>query len=282
MWLSLLVLFAALSPGVLFTIPSLGKKMGGKLVIAAMHALLFVIIINLFSLIEGFAGRVPQKPVIQKSRANQNPLEQAQNKLKSANASVSHVLKGATTNAAYLSSVYQELMSSYADSISGSDQRALTRYTNASNKFNSLLKTIIIQLNSVPRNLNTAISATRDIRRYGGTVGTGITLNTLTNTIGITSANPAVASGAPPECGNLGRPMKDNQTLREYTIDECNSLNGNWSENGECLRREGGSFSFGCGILNIIEATANEERRKANEAAAAAAAAAAAPAGSSL
>jgi hypothetical protein len=47
MWLALLVLFAALSPGVLFTIPALGKKMGGKVVIAAMHAVLFVVVVNL-------------------------------------------------------------------------------------------------------------------------------------------------------------------------------------------------------------------------------------------
>ena len=47
MSLSLLVLFAALSPGVLFTIPPLGKKMGGKLITASMHALLFVIVAKL-------------------------------------------------------------------------------------------------------------------------------------------------------------------------------------------------------------------------------------------
>jgi len=55
MWLTLMVLFAALTPGVLFTIPSLGKKMGGKLVIAAMHAVLFVIVLNLLHVAqEGF------------------------------------------------------------------------------------------------------------------------------------------------------------------------------------------------------------------------------------
>jgi hypothetical protein len=57
MWLSLLVIFAALSPGVLFTIPSLGKKMGGKVMIAAMHALLFVIVVKLLYVVqEGFQG----------------------------------------------------------------------------------------------------------------------------------------------------------------------------------------------------------------------------------
>jgi hypothetical protein len=55
MWLSLLILFVVLSPGVLFTMPSLGKKMGGKLVIAAMHALLFVIVVRLLRVsTEGF------------------------------------------------------------------------------------------------------------------------------------------------------------------------------------------------------------------------------------
>jgi len=56
MWLTFMVIFAALSPGVLFTIPSLGKKMGGKVVIAAMHAVLFVIVVNLLYVSEGFAA----------------------------------------------------------------------------------------------------------------------------------------------------------------------------------------------------------------------------------
>jgi len=55
MWLTFMVLFAALTPGVLFTIPSLGKKMGGKVAIAAMHAVLFVIVVNLLNVVqEGF------------------------------------------------------------------------------------------------------------------------------------------------------------------------------------------------------------------------------------
>jgi hypothetical protein len=54
MWLSLLVLFAALSPGILFTAAPLGKKMGGKLMTAVVHGVLFMIVANLFALVEGF------------------------------------------------------------------------------------------------------------------------------------------------------------------------------------------------------------------------------------
>ena len=66
MWLGRLVLFIALSPGVLFTIPSLGKKMGGKVMIATMHAVLFVIVANLFTLVEGFqmGGSIPMSQTI--------------------------------------------------------------------------------------------------------------------------------------------------------------------------------------------------------------------------
>ena len=55
MLLAFFVLFLALSPGILFTIPPLGKKMGGKLMTAAMHAVLFVIVVRLLYVVrEGF------------------------------------------------------------------------------------------------------------------------------------------------------------------------------------------------------------------------------------
>jgi len=71
MWLTLMVLFAALTPGVLFTIPSLGKKMGGKLVIAAMHAVLFVIVLNLLHVAqEGFQANSTTVDSLNKSLAD--------------------------------------------------------------------------------------------------------------------------------------------------------------------------------------------------------------------
>jgi hypothetical protein len=54
MFLTMLVLFAALTPGILFTIPGLGKNLRGKVVTAAMHAVLFVILANLLDVYEGF------------------------------------------------------------------------------------------------------------------------------------------------------------------------------------------------------------------------------------
>ena len=71
MWLTLMVLFAALTPGVLFTIPSLGKKMGGKVAIAAMHAVLFVIVVNLLNVVqEGFQANSTTVDSLNKSLAD--------------------------------------------------------------------------------------------------------------------------------------------------------------------------------------------------------------------
>jgi hypothetical protein len=58
MWLALLILFIVLCPGVVFTIPALGKKMRGKAVIAAMHAVVFIIVVKLLYVAEAFAGAV--------------------------------------------------------------------------------------------------------------------------------------------------------------------------------------------------------------------------------
>jgi peptidoglycan hydrolase CwlO-like protein len=62
MWLALLVLFVVLSPGVLFTLPALGKKMGGKFVIALMHSLLFVVVVALLNVTEAFQVFQVQTP----------------------------------------------------------------------------------------------------------------------------------------------------------------------------------------------------------------------------
>ena len=66
----------------------------------------------------------------------------------------------------------------------------------------------------------------------------------------------------PPECKGLGRPSADNGRLRVYTQSECEtSLNGNFSGNGECGKKEGGSYSWDCRELNttnkikIVEAS---------------------------
>lgn len=56
MWFVLFLLFIVLSPGTLFTAPSLGKNMGGKVVIAGIHAVVFVIIVKMLYVYEGFAG----------------------------------------------------------------------------------------------------------------------------------------------------------------------------------------------------------------------------------
>jgi hypothetical protein len=47
-------------------------------------------------------------------------------------------------------------------------------------------------------------------------------------------------------CGDMGKQQGD---LRLYTSEECDAMNGNYHPNGECLKKEGGSFSYDCGML---------------------------------
>lgn len=34
------------------------------------------------------------------------------------------------------------------------------------------------------------------------------------------------------------------ECIKLYTKDQCDALGGNWYENGECLKKEGGSYSW--------------------------------------
>lgn len=52
-----------------------------------------------------------------------------------------------------------------------------------------------------------------------------------------------------PPCLGLGSPSAD-RAIRLYTKTECDTLNGNYYANGECLLKTGGSFSWNCRGLN--------------------------------
>jgi hypothetical protein len=52
-----------------------------------------------------------------------------------------------------------------------------------------------------------------------------------------------------PPCLGLGSPSPDRR-IRSYTKQDCDTLNGNFAGNGECIRKEGGSFSWECRFLN--------------------------------
>lgn len=54
---------------------------------------------------------------------------------------------------------------------------------------------------------------------------------------------------AKPPCLGLGEPSPDRR-IRSYTKSDCDTLRGNFAGNGECLRKEGGSFSWECRFLN--------------------------------
>ena len=53
-------------------------------------------------------------------------------------------------------------------------------------------------------------------------------------------------------CGSYGYAGADSsgQSIRLYTQSECTAMGGNWSHNGECLKKEGGSWSWDCRDLN--------------------------------
>lgn len=53
-------------------------------------------------------------------------------------------------------------------------------------------------------------------------------------------------------CGSLGTPTPDNN-LRLYNQQECNTLGGNFHANGECIKPQGGSYSWDCRVLNTAK-----------------------------
>ena len=49
------------------------------------------------------------------------------------------------------------------------------------------------------------------------------------------------------------------ECIKLYTKDQCDALGGNWYENGECLKKEGGSYISNLLILDIC---INDEKFK--------------------
>ena len=56
-------------------------------------------------------------------------------------------------------------------------------------------------------------------------------------------APATVSTAATLATHKLGRPCPEGR-IQLYTKDECDMLGGNWYENGECLKKTGGSFSW--------------------------------------
>ena len=50
------------------------------------------------------------------------------------------------------------------------------------------------------------------------------------------------------QCDGMGYAGKggDGADIRLFTKAECDKLGGNWSGNGECLKKDGGSWSWDC------------------------------------
>jgi uncharacterized protein Smg (DUF494 family) len=55
----------------------------------------------------------------------------------------------------------------------------------------------------------------------------------------------------PPQCKELGRPSP-NGLIRIYDKTECDILNGKFYDNGECIKKTGGSWSAECSVLNTL------------------------------
>jgi hypothetical protein len=51
------------------------------------------------------------------------------------------------------------------------------------------------------------------------------------------------------DCKQYGYPSADKR-IRLYTRSDCDALGGNWSTDGECLKKYGGSYSWDCRDLN--------------------------------
>jgi hypothetical protein len=64
------------------------------------------------------------------------------------------------------------------------------------------------------------------------------------------AARNSMMQGVPAECGLYGFPSSDSGRIRSYTSDECNLMTGNWHGNGECTKKQGGSYSWDCRELN--------------------------------
>lgn len=67
------------------------------------------------------------------------------------------------------------------------------------------------------------------------------------------SETPYKVRDVPKKCGRLGRPNGDG-SLRLYTEEECERLNGNFNGKDECTDREGNSFSVDCKKVNELQA----------------------------
>jgi len=65
----------------------------------------------------------------------------------------------------------------------------------------------------------------------------------------------------PKFCGLYGKPSSDGGT-RLYTKEDCNNLNGEWHNNGECYKRSGGNYSWECRDLNKMTTTAQSTKNK--------------------
>jgi hypothetical protein len=72
----------------------------------------------------------------------------------------------------------------------------------------------------------------------------------------VTPQGPTIApvsADCTPGGNTYGYPSNDN-TVRLYATEGCNALGGILSPNGECMRKEGGSFSWDCRGLNPVPA----------------------------
>ena len=61
---------------------------------------------------------------------------------------------------------------------------------------------------------------------------------------------PKKSKKVPSECKKYGTPSADG-TLRKYTKEECDKMDGMYYENGECYKKSSGSYSRMCRDLNL-------------------------------
>jgi hypothetical protein len=69
-----------------------------------------------------------------------------------------------------------------------------------------------------------------------------------------------INSNVPKFCGKFGHPSADGR-LRMYSKKDCDNLNGNYYSNGECTKKEGGSYSWDCRELNKSSVASNQSTK---------------------
>ena len=240
MWKTIL-LFILLSPGVLLTIPSVGKKfwMNGKtsLTAAIVHGILFAILLRWLDVDEGFQV----KGTVVKGRGGVSIMNGSYVACASGNQiqSGTAVLLGGTTvevNRAGSKWKYSASQCTLSKPPPPPPKRVVTPIKKVNTTKPPVIPPVPVPDPPAPIPVVSTI------------------LTAVSNVV----SPPTIEQ----KCGILGTPSDPGAGggLRFYTQDECQvGLGGNYHANGECTKPEGGSYSWDCRFLNDLSTFTTEQ-----------------------